>query len=1731
MAMQVTSPTGDSFTVDDSNQVYDANNNLIGHVDGSSGTYIANDGGSVAVSDLAQQGWVFEDTFVASQGANVGHDGEDQALAVLPIVDGEPVGASGSNQEGAGGATGEAGGGSAAPVYFGVGDQGAVGTESVGGVAQTAEQELADAALVFVTQTVDETHWVGNDELARQEVVPVERTVPMTIVQAAETLGLSAEEIVAYETVNAAYLMPDGAVGSAEQYAEATGRPATAAERAYIVFPERTEFGVDNTTTIPAVYGTGQQHLDAVYDSGVYDFLPADIVDRAQASTQGHPLLASSDQVSTVAEHLDEQSLIFVTRTVTELDTSNDMPIAREVEKDFAVPVAQAMVELGLSGDVAETYIEARSAYVLLDGSVGDAAAFMRDQGRVPTDADRAFIVQPASSGETESGSWSTPEVYGNEERYLQAIGLPKDVARDATIAFNASWSGGGDAYQGETVRTFDSTTTMPMQAYAAVVDDSLAGGWVQIGDKGPLGEELEKILEGFYEQYGATTPEQQDVIKNALFRYDDRFGVIANAGIVASAVEMNEARRQGFFENGLGRAIVTAVAYYYTGPMGAAVTATGFALADGASLGKALLAGVASYYGSQIGANVGQWAVGLLPAGTDAVVSSAVRNAFANASSSAFNQVLLTGNLDADTLLKAFVSGGVSGGSAELLGSSGYLAQLNDSLGLRAGTLERLVGDQVGRVATGDDPSLESLITSLGAALHRPGTTNTSDTRVALFNADGTPVLTGGGGDLRALVGADGELITGATGTASVPGLDGLLAQAESSLFRVSVQLAGEDSLSGQVSLRRVSGPDGDEAVALLPMHLFRGGTGQLLTTSDGASLELTADNVTVTIDGPNGPVTLSLDSLRAGMIVGADGQLTVDANGTDYVAIPLNAASLTAAGTSLDALAGIANRPLATGETVVQVVTDPDGTRRMVEGVVMRAPGGNAIILSPDGAALDEGSSGADVYVLRDGKYEFAGQRMGTVLTPDGQAGLSSVTQFVADGNLGFLTIGDAALTDLRDQLGGDGVLLEEGAWDLLKGKLVVAAGALSGALSSAKASLDAAGARTAAEIADRDRTAAALFSLLESGKNADGSNMTMLQRLDTLGQLMATTAVPDVVIAVKNNPVLNFLFKEVILPLNDSYRLANGVDPNTGAQLSAVDRGVSAVMVAFGALSTIPKGLARFGEAVVKSAFEIQGAFRVGSEVAPLADDAAAATLRAASGGSPLYLSVAEQANELARLTARGESVATGTTTATTTVATDVGRAAIDASSLSPIGREAMEIGGEAFGISEADFLRAVGSGKAPEQVLIDALARNGASEDVLAALRHADAATVNNVALEMGLPEQLARLSNETDPVLRQAKLDAFNAHVSGGGTGSITDTLADLDTIFRYPPIANTGVNLNRGTGGTSDIWVANDGTVVKTPMGLGNVKDMTDYNAQKALEAFGGPKVGDFVRIEVDGQWKIGFTLERVDGIDLLSAERALASNGALPFPVTEQHLKAVSDFFEQVRATGRYLGDVQPGDFMLTPDGRIVPLDMMLGTGAGASMAADEAAMLDRVRALMPKTMTLVENVPPPVGTVFEGSFSVAIMGPTGVTKTLLPEAFAAGTDLSTVAAEQVLAHALLREGGFAEVVTARLGTQAGTLVTPYAQGTLFSQLPVELQTEAWALANARAQAYQAHLDSVAPGRFVVDNNAENFTYVMNNGRLEIRANFDPVGPGNQSVLESRTPAGDLPPLDFPGS
>jgi hypothetical protein len=144
-------------------------------------------------------------------------------------------------------------------------------------------------------------------------------------------------------------------------------------------------------------------------------------------------------------------------------------------------------------------------------------------------------------------------------------------------------------------------------------------------------------------------------------------------------------------------------------------------------------------------------------------------------------------------------------------------------------------------------------------------------------------------------------------------------------------------------------------------------------------------------------------------------------------------------------------------------------------------------------------------------------------------------------------------------------------------------------------------------------------------------------------------------------------------------------------------------------------------------------------------------------------------------------------------------------------------------------------------------------------------------------------------------------------------------------------LRSVGTNLNRGTGAYNDVFVAEAASGERVAVRVS--KDPNRYITVereaanvKALEAYGGPRYRGRVTIrDATGAVREGVAMDIVDGTDLASIYKGTWN---ADFLITERHVDSMKKLFARLEADGKVLDDVSPGNFVLTREGGVVPID-----------------------------------------------------------------------------------------------------------------------------------------------------------------------------------------------------------
>ncbi len=325
----------------------------------------------------------------------------------------------------------------------------------------------------------------------------------------------------------------------------------------------------------------------------------------------------------------------------------------------------------------------------------------------------------------------TTQAEYLTKDQFLQRVGTTNPDARVAltadgapNIASNASQVGGAD--QGTQISNpgigHNSTTpaTMglgatPLSANSNTFNDAVTDpnlkGFVQLGDGGTLYDDIPQVLGAIYKQAGIENdPAKQEQVKQQLFRYDPRFGVLMDQRILNAVMDASAAggSQGGFFYKNMGTlsaiamsvltAGVGAPALFNAALSGIQTAGKGGSLGD---IGKSVLT---SYIGSNL-APLARDATGdllALTGGATPLTASIVEGGIKGMGSGVLSQLSTTGSIDPKLLAAQGLAGGVGGGVSDLV-TNNLSGVVNGKLATGAGNL---AGTVAGNAITGKNTS-----------------------------------------------------------------------------------------------------------------------------------------------------------------------------------------------------------------------------------------------------------------------------------------------------------------------------------------------------------------------------------------------------------------------------------------------------------------------------------------------------------------------------------------------------------------------------------------------------------------------------------------------------------------------------------------------------------------------------------------------------------------------------------------------------------------------------------------------------------------------------------------------------------------------------------------------------------------------------------------------------------------------------------------------------------------
>jgi len=383
---------------------------------------------------------------------------------------------------------------------------------------------------------------------------------------------------------------------------------------------------------------TGWGDADYGAANGQYFWLPDNIKQQIQKNQGNKYYLLAGDhsQATTVDQYADSRKRYLISDGV---EGQAGKGRANMGEVQAVDPVYGTREEaLKALGNLSDAELEQRASYMIDD---------VRPTGNYTGDDGHAEMSQAS---------------YGTRDEFLKRAGLA-GMAGNTTIAFNGASAGNGNTYGGLGASATNIAKT-GQDTYQAIVDKTYKN-MVQIGNQGPLNDDIEKMLGQVYDQVGAKTAAQQDLVKNALFKYDPRFGVVGNKEFVEAAASANNSRQNGWFQKNAG--LVAGLVSLVNPIAGAAVSAAG-TVANGGSITDLAKGLAASYVGQYLGNAAGNWAGGALGSNVGNLTSDFVTGAVKGGVGNAAGQLIRSGSLNGKQLLAGTLAGGIGTAAGGLL-------------------------------------------------------------------------------------------------------------------------------------------------------------------------------------------------------------------------------------------------------------------------------------------------------------------------------------------------------------------------------------------------------------------------------------------------------------------------------------------------------------------------------------------------------------------------------------------------------------------------------------------------------------------------------------------------------------------------------------------------------------------------------------------------------------------------------------------------------------------------------------------------------------------------------------------------------------------------------------------------------------------------------------------------------------------------------------------------------
>jgi hypothetical protein len=244
---------------------------------------------------------------------------------------------------------------------------------------------------------------------------------------------------------------------------------------------------------------------------------------------------------------------------------------------------------------------------------------------------------------------------------------------------------------------------------------------------------------------------------------------------------------------------------------------------------------------------------------------------------------------------------------------------------------------------------------------------------------------------------------------------------------------------------------------------------------------------------------------------------------------------------------------------------------------------------------------------------------------------------------------------------------------------------------------------------------------------------------------------------------------------------------------------------------------------------------------------------------------------------------------------------------------------------------------------------------------------------------------ARTKLQTDALEAKSTIDDVQSSLEppvrvessalGDKSASIADLMKANDNYLRYedaPKVEAPKLGARIGTGATADVYAGTtsegQAVAVKVYRDADPMEANLDLGKLAQLRKYGGPEVFGLTTIDLDGKPRAALLMEKIDGEP---ARNFYEGDGK---PIKASHISGFKRILDDIGEAKDGLTDANGGNWLLTKDGRVVPIDMGLVpvTEGGTLRQAREvyAALEAKFKGQQDTPVTRVETTTTPIDT-----------------------------------------------------------------------------------------------------------------------------------------------------------------